>query len=59
MKTFHDLADKLKMPVEELMLQCNGKVAPSKALVKGIAKELEIDESFLNRLAEEVRKDLS
>jgi hypothetical protein len=31
---------------------------PSKALVKGLAKELDIDESFLNRLAEEVRKDL-
>jgi hypothetical protein len=30
----------------------------SKALVKGIAKELDIDESFLNRLADEVRKDL-
>jgi hypothetical protein len=31
---------------------------PSKALVKGLAKELDIDESFLNRLADEVRKDL-
>ena len=28
------------------------------ALVKGLAKELGIDEGFLNRLAEEVRKDL-
>ena len=58
MRTFVDLAEKLKMPVEDLMRQCNGKVSPSKALVKGLAKELEIDESFLNRLAEEVRKDL-
>jgi hypothetical protein len=40
------------------MRQCNGKVLPSKALVKGLAKELGIDESFLNCLAEEVRKDL-
>jgi hypothetical protein len=40
------------------MRQCSSKVSPSKALVKGLAKELEIDESFLNRLAEEVRKDL-
>jgi hypothetical protein len=31
---------------------------PTKALVKGLAKELGIDESFLNRLADEVRKDL-
>jgi hypothetical protein len=58
MRTFVDLAEKLKMPVEDLMRQCNGKVSPSKALVKGLAKELDIDESFLNRLAEEVRKDL-
>jgi hypothetical protein len=42
----------------ELMRQCNGQAPPSKALVKGLAKELDIDESFLNRLAEEVRKDL-
>jgi hypothetical protein len=40
------------------MQQCNGKVLPSKTLVKGLAKKLDIDESFLNRLAEEVRKDL-
>ena len=52
------LADALRMPVEDLMRQCNGKVSPSKALVKGLAKELSIDESFLNRLADEVRKDL-
>ena len=59
MRTFADLADKLKMPVEDLMRQCNGKVSPSKALVKGLARELDIDESFLNRLADEVRKDLT
>jgi transcriptional regulator with XRE-family HTH domain len=58
MLTFQDLADKLKMDVTDLMKQCNGKVPPSKALVKGLAKELGIDESYLNRLAEEVRKDL-
>jgi hypothetical protein len=56
--TFAYLAEKLKMPVEDLMKQCNGNVPPSKALVKGLAKELDIDESFLNRLAEEVRRDL-
>jgi transcriptional regulator with XRE-family HTH domain len=58
MRTFADLAEKLKMPVEDLMRQCNGKVSPSKALVKGVAKELGIDESYLERLAAEVRKDL-
>jgi hypothetical protein len=33
------------MDVNDLMRQCNGKVSPSKALVKGLAKELDIDES--------------
>jgi transcriptional regulator with XRE-family HTH domain len=53
-----DLADKLGMDVTDLMTQCNGKVVPSKALIKGLAKELGIDESFLNRLADQVRNDL-
>jgi hypothetical protein len=44
--------------VEDLMRQVNAKVPPSKALVKGLAKELGIDESFLEKLAAEVRKDL-
>jgi hypothetical protein len=44
--------------VIDLMRQCNCKIPPSKALVKGLAKELDIEESFLNRLAEEVRKNL-
>jgi transcriptional regulator with XRE-family HTH domain len=57
-RTFQDLAEKLKMPVEDLMRQCNGKVSPSKAMVKGLARELEIDESFLEKLAAEVRTDL-
>jgi ribosome-binding protein aMBF1 (putative translation factor) len=58
MRTFADLAEKLKMPVEDLMRQCNGKVPPSKTLVKGLAKELGIDETYLEKLAAEVRKDL-
>jgi hypothetical protein len=37
------------MPAEDLMRQWNGKVSPSKALVKDLARELDIDESFLNR----------
>jgi hypothetical protein len=35
-----------------------GKTPPTKALVKGLAKELDIDGSYLEKLAEEVRKDL-
>jgi hypothetical protein len=58
MRTFSDLAERLKMPVEDLMRQCNGKAPPSKALVQGLAKELGLSESHLDKLAEEVRKDL-
>jgi ribosome-binding protein aMBF1 (putative translation factor) len=57
-RTFIDLADKLQMDVTDLMRQCNGHASPSKALVKGLAKELEISESQLEKLAEEVRRDL-
>lgn len=45
MRNFPDLADKLKMPVEELMRQANGHASPSKALVRGLARELDINES--------------
>jgi ribosome-binding protein aMBF1 (putative translation factor) len=55
-RTFADLAEKLGIDVHELMSQCNGEVLPSKALVKGLARQLNINESFLEKLAEEVRK---
>jgi hypothetical protein len=57
-RTFADLAEKLKMPVEDLMRQANGHASASKALVKCLAKQLGIDETYLERLAAEVRKDL-
>jgi transcriptional regulator with XRE-family HTH domain len=55
-RTEQDLGEKLRIPVEDLMRQCNGKTPPSKALVKGLAKELDINESYLEKLAEEVRR---
>jgi hypothetical protein len=57
-RTFTDLAEKLKMNVLDLMRQCSGHASPSKTLIKGLAKELDISESYLEKLAEEVRKDL-
>ncbi len=57
-RTFADLAEKLKIDVTDLICQCSAKVPPSKALVKGLARELDISESFLEKLAEEVRKHL-
>jgi hypothetical protein len=62
MRTFPDLAEKLKMDVTDLMRQCNAHAPPSKAskaLVKGLERELDISESFLDRLAEEVRRGLN
>jgi ribosome-binding protein aMBF1 (putative translation factor) len=56
-RTYADLAEKLKMDVLDLMRQVNGRAAPSKALVKGLARELDISEPYLDKLAEEVRKD--
>jgi hypothetical protein len=58
MRNFFDLATALDMPVGEVVLQCNGPSPPSKALVKGLARELDINEGFLEGLAEEVRSDL-
>jgi ribosome-binding protein aMBF1 (putative translation factor) len=42
MRTFADLAEKLKMDVVDLMRQCNGHASPAKALVKGLARELNL-----------------
>jgi hypothetical protein len=58
MRTFVDLAEKLRMPVEDLMRQCNGHAPPITALVKSLARELDISESHLDKLAEEIRNDL-
>jgi ribosome-binding protein aMBF1 (putative translation factor) len=58
MRNFVDLAEELKMPVEDLMRQANGHASPSKALFKSLAKELDISEWYLEKLAQEVRKDL-
>jgi hypothetical protein len=56
---FGDLAERPKMEVQDLIWQCNGHAPPSKVLVKGLARELGIDEKYLENLAEEVRTDLN
>jgi hypothetical protein len=58
MGTFAVLADRLKMDVTDPIRQCNGHASPTKALVRGLARELEINESYLEKLAEKVRMDL-
>ena len=59
MTTFYELAEALKMDVTELMRQANGHAPPSKALVKGVAKEVGMDEKTLEKLTDEVRKDFA
>jgi hypothetical protein len=44
MRTFADLAEKLKMDVTDLMRQCNGSSA-IQGIVKGLARELDISEA--------------
>jgi hypothetical protein len=45
--------------VAELMEMCNVKTPPTRVLVKGLALELDLDESRLEKLAAEVRKHLA
>jgi hypothetical protein len=51
-RTFVDLAAKLKIDVHQLVRECNGHAPPSKAIVKGLARELDLSKSMLDRLAE-------
>jgi transcriptional regulator with XRE-family HTH domain len=57
-RTFDDLAGKLGMDVHQFMREWNGHAPPSKGLVRGLARELDITEWYLDKLADEVRKDL-
>jgi hypothetical protein len=58
-RKFYDLAAKPNMPADEIARQRNGHAAPSWELVKVWPKELEIDEAFLEKLADQVRRDLA
>jgi hypothetical protein len=49
-RTLPDLPEKSKMDVVDVMRQCNAKVPPSRALVKGLAGELNLDDSFWKNL---------
>ena len=51
MRTYADLAEKLGMGVHELMRECKGEAPPSRAVVKGLARELHLNESYLEKLA--------
>jgi hypothetical protein len=42
-----------------LLRMINGKVAPTKTVIPGLARELESDVSYLTKLAGEIPKDRS
>jgi hypothetical protein len=42
----------------ELFRTINGRAVPTKAIVAGLAKELDSNPRYLEKLAEEIRKDL-
>jgi hypothetical protein len=54
----HKLGAKLGIDPGELLRMINGKVVPTKAVIEGLAKQLDSDPSYLEQLAEEIRKDL-
>jgi transcriptional regulator with XRE-family HTH domain len=55
----HKLGAKLGIDRAELLRMFNGRAPASKAVVAGLAKALDTDVRFLDRLAEEIRKDLA
>jgi transcriptional regulator with XRE-family HTH domain len=54
----HKLGAKLGFDPGELLRMINGKVVPTRAVIQGLAKALDSDPSYLEKLVEEIRKDL-
>jgi hypothetical protein len=52
------LGAKLGMDPIELLRMINGKVAATKPVIQGLAKQLGSNRRYLEKLVEEVRKDL-
>jgi hypothetical protein len=55
----HKLGAKLGIDPAELLRAFNGWAPASKAVVAGLAKALDVGVLFLDRLAEEIRKDMA
>jgi hypothetical protein len=53
------LAPKLRIKLADLLAMIDGRTIPSKAIVAGLAKQLGSDVRFLDRLADEMRRDLA
>jgi hypothetical protein len=54
----HRLAVTLGVDAAELLAMINGQVIPSRAVVAQLAKVLESDPRYLEKLVEEIHKDL-
>ena len=52
----HKLGAKLGIDPTELLSMINGKKVPTKAVISGLARELDSDVRCLEKLAEEIRK---
>jgi hypothetical protein len=55
----HNLAVALAQDPTEPPFMINGRASPAKAIVAGLAKALDSDVRFLDRLADEIRKHLA
>ena len=55
----YKLGAKLNIDPAELLRMINGRTKPTKAVINGLAWELDSDVRYLEKLADEVRKDLS
>jgi hypothetical protein len=51
----HKLGAKLGVDPAELLRMINGKVVPTKAVISGLARELDSDVRYLEKLAAEIR----
>jgi hypothetical protein len=51
------LGASLSIDPTELLRMINGEVLPTKAVVQGLARELDSDVRYLEKLVEEIRKD--
>jgi hypothetical protein len=49
---------KLGIDLTELLRMINGKVVPTKQVIAGLARELDSDVRYLEKLADEIRNDL-
>jgi hypothetical protein len=55
-KNVYDLAPKVGLLPSELLAMINGRVKPTRAVIQGLAKELDSDARYLEKLAAEIRE---